>query len=75
MRNLHTHYLFDFFVVWSFKKPKIFYIKRLKDVKWLNKYIKQYNVVVLAVIIKINYIIIIITIKNQQLIFIFHIKF
>ena len=33
MRNLHMHYLFDFFVVRSFKKPKTFYIKKLKDVK------------------------------------------
>ena len=40
VRNLHTHYLFDFFVIWNFKKLKTFYIERLKDVKWMNKYIK-----------------------------------
>ena len=33
VRNLHIHYLFDFFAVRSFKKPKTFYIKRLEDVK------------------------------------------
>ena len=33
MHNLHTHHLFDFFVVQSFKKPKTFYIKKLEDVK------------------------------------------
>ena len=63
--NLYMYYLFDFFVVQNFKKPKTSYIEKLKDVKWINKHIKQYNVVVFAIIIKINYTIVIVIIKNQ----------
>ena len=46
MHNLYTHHLFNFFVVQNFKKLKTFYIKKLENVKWMNKHTKQYNIVV-----------------------------